>query len=195
MYKTKKSVDEKFANVDFDLFEALAAIDRKDYGYYDNLTTEQKKKFVPYMLMIWNSCIKGRADLQRYYLQSVDYHSNQHLLNENINDHPKLQWLMLCAASPGLGQQFHQWIPHIPTRVSLLKDHAKAADIKNYYKKIYPNSDEALIDEAALVYTSEHKKKMYLSTQYPEMKISDIEILTQFVSQNDIDDYEKQSGN
>jgi len=35
MAKAKVSADEKFEKQDFDLFEALSAIDNKDYGYYD----------------------------------------------------------------------------------------------------------------------------------------------------------------
>ena len=39
---TKKQIpkDEKFENTDLDLFEVLAALDKKDYGYYDRLTEE-----------------------------------------------------------------------------------------------------------------------------------------------------------
>lgn len=195
MAKAKTPTDEKFEKVDFDLFEALAAIDRKDYGYYERLTEEQKKKFVPYMLIMWASCIKGKSDLQRYYLQSVDYHSNKFLLNENITSHPKLQWFMLCASSPGLGKQFHMWIPHIPNRVSLLKDSAKLKDIKDYYKKIYPNADDSLLNDAATVYTDQHKKKMWIADKYPDMKLSDIEVLTQFITDEDINQYETESGN
>ena len=37
---TKKNtpVDEKFEAQDFNLFDALTAMDKKDYGYYDRLT-------------------------------------------------------------------------------------------------------------------------------------------------------------
>lgn len=195
MAKAKTPTDEKFEKIDFDLFEALAAIDKKDYGYFDKLTEEQKKKFVPYMLIMWTSCIKGKSDLQNYYLRSVDYHSNKYLLNENITSHPKLQWLMLCAASPGLGKQFHQWIPHIPNRVSLLKDNAKTKDIKEYYKKIYPAADDGILNDVASLYAEQHKKKMWIAEKYPDMKLSDIEILNNFVTQEDIAEYEAQSGN
>ena len=80
MAKESLSKDEKFENIEFDLFEALAAIDRKDYTYYDRLTEEQKKKFVPFMLIHWVSAIKGNSELQNYYLQSTDYHANKYLL-------------------------------------------------------------------------------------------------------------------
>ena len=57
MAKEKLSVDEKLEKQDFDLFEAITAIDKKDYGYYDRLTPEQQKKFVPFMMVHWISYI------------------------------------------------------------------------------------------------------------------------------------------
>jgi hypothetical protein len=62
MAKEKVATDEKFDKQDFDLFEALSALDKKDYGYYDRLTTEQQKKFVPFMMLHWMSAIKGSSD-------------------------------------------------------------------------------------------------------------------------------------
>ena len=53
MARVKTPVDEKFEKQDFNLFEAIAAIDKKDYGYYDRLTTEQQRKFVPFMMVHW----------------------------------------------------------------------------------------------------------------------------------------------
>jgi len=104
---TKKTpVEEKFEKQELDLFEVLSALDKKDYGYYDRLSDEQQKKFVPFMMTHWMSQIKANGGLQAYYVRSVDYHANQHLFNEYVQKHPKLQWQMLCASSPGLGKQF-----------------------------------------------------------------------------------------
>ena len=194
---TKKStpVDEKFVAQDFDLFDALTAMDKKDYGYYDRLTEEQQKKFVPYMMTHWMSAIKGSGDVQGYYLRSVDYHANKHLFNEYVQKHPKLQWYMLCASSPGLGKQFHQWIPHLGSKVTSLKEPAKAKDIKEYYTKIYPKVDSDDIDEIAKAFVQEHKRKCYLAETYPNLKQSDIEILSQLVTEEDINQYEKDRGN
>lgn len=195
MAKEKLSQDEKFEKIDFDLFEALAAIDRKDYSYYDRLTPEQQKKFVPFMLIHWVSAIKGNSELQNYYLQSTEYHANKYLFNENIQKNPKLQWLMLCAASPGLGKQFHQWIPHIKERVAKLKDQAKAKDIKEYYKKIYPTSSSQDIDIVTQVFIDNHKKKMYLAEKFPELKFDEIELLSDLVTNKEIEEYEEALGN
>ena len=91
MARTKVPTDEKFEKQDFNLFEAIAAIDKKDYGYYDRLTPEQQRKFVPFMMLHWISVVKGKRELAQYYLQSVDFHANMHLFNENVIKHPKLQ--------------------------------------------------------------------------------------------------------
>ena len=195
MAKETLSKDEKFEKIDFDLFEALAAIDRKDYSYYDRLTEEQKKKFVPFMLIHWVSAIKGNSELQSYYLQSTEYHANKYLFNENVQKNPKLQWLMLCAASPGLGKQFHQWIPHIKDRVTKLKEKPKHKEIKDYFKKIYPKSNDSDLNTITDVFIDSHRKKMYLANRFPELKFDEIELLSELVTDKDIENYEKELGN
>lgn len=195
MAKEKLSIDEKFTNQDFDLFEALNAIDRKDYSYYDRLTPEQQKKFVPFMLIHWVSAIKGNKDLQSYYLQSTDYHANKYLFNENVQKHPKLQWLMLCAASPGIGKQFHQWIPHIRAGVTKLKDMPKTKEMKEYFKKVYPKSSDSDLTAISAVFIDNQRKKMYLASKFPEMKFDEVELLAELITDADISDYEEALGN
>jgi hypothetical protein len=194
---TKKQTpkDEKFEKQDFDLFEALTAIDKKDYGYFDRLTAEQQKKFVPFMMVHWISAIKGSEGLSRYYVMSTNEYANKHLFNENVQKHPKLQWFMLCAASPGLGKQFHQWIPHINSGVSKLKSSAKVKDIKEYYAKIYPKTDDSTLQEISEVFVAEHKRKMHLAQLFPNLKIEDIDTLNQLITDEDISKYEKDRGN
>lgn len=193
---TKKiEANEKLTDIDFPLFPALDALDRKDYNYFDKLTEEQKKKFSSFMMTHWMSTIKSNKDLQSYYLQSVNHYANKYLLNETINKHEKLQWLMLCAASPDIGKQFHQWIPHIRQKVSMLEEEAKTKEIKEYYKKIYPKADDESISSLTEEYVRLQKRKVYLAEEFPNMKFSDIEALNELVSDLDIKTYEKQKGN
>jgi len=187
--------DEKFEKVDVDLFEVLAALDRKDYNYYDNLTDEQKKKIIPFMLVHWMSAIKGSEGLARYYVMSTNEYANKYLFAEFVQKHPKLQWMMLCSASPGVGKQYHQWIPHIKDRVIKYKEPAVLKDIKYYYTKIYPKADSDSIGEVAKAYVNEQKRKMYLGQVFPNMKTSDIEVLNQLVTDEDIKQYERDRGN
>ncbi len=195
MAKEKLSADEKFEKIDFDLFEALTAIDKKDYSYYDRLTPEQQKKFVPFMMLHWISAIKGSEGLSRYYVMSTNEYANKYLFNENVIKHPKLQWLMLCSASPGMGKQFHQWIPHIRERISKLKESPKTKEIKDYYKKIYPKSSDSDLNLVTDVFVDNHRKKMYIAAKFPEMKFDEIELLSEIITDEDIKKYEEAFGN
>lgn len=194
--KEKVSTDEKFTNMDFALFPALDALDRKDYDYYDRLTVEQQKGFVPFMLTHWLSTVQSKnEDIQRFYVQSCDAAANKYLLHESITKHPKLQWLMLCAVSPNVGKQFHKYIPHIKQRVSLLQDPAKFKDTREYFAKIYPKASEDLIDEVSNEFVREQKRKHYLAQLFPNLKHDDIETLNAIVTDTDIEKYEKDLGN
>lgn len=193
--KPSVPVDEKLENQDLNIFDVLAALDRKDYDYYDRLTPEQQKKFVPFVILQWMSAIKGSAGLSAYYLMNTEYTANKYLLNEHVSKHPKLQWQMLCAASPGLGKQFHQWIPSISQKVAKLETPAKLKDIKDYYKKIYPKASDNDITSVSEAFVSQHKKKCYLAELYPNMKLTDIELLSETVTDEQIKQYEKDRGN
>lgn len=193
--KPATPTDEKFEKQDFDLFKALDALDRKDYNYLDNMTDEQQKKFVPYMMTHWMSAVKSSGAVQGYYVRSVDYYANMHLFNENVQKHPKLQWKMLCAASPGLGKQFHQWIPHLGVKITQLKEAPKVKDVKDYFTKIYPKAGTSDIQSISEAFIEEQKKKVYLAKKFPELKQTDIELLSQLVSDDDIKEYEREFGN
>ena len=195
MAKEKTSVDEKFQKQDLDLFETLLALDKKDYGYYDRLSEEQKKKFVPYMMTHWMSTVKSSPDIQGFYVMSTDGAANKHLFNEHVQRHPKLQWLMFCAASLGAGKQFHQWIPHIKIGVTSLRDNAKVSDIIDYFTKIYPKYNSNEIMEMSEAYVLEHKKMHFLAKTYPNLKYTDIKTLANIITEEDIQKYEKESGN
>ncbi len=195
MAKVTTPVDEKFEKQDFDLFEALTAIDNKDYGYFDRLTPEQQKKFVPFMMLHWMSAIKANEGLSRYYVMSAAEYANKYMFNENVQKHPKLQWLMLCSASPGLGKQFHQWIPHIKMNVSKLKETAKVKDVKEYFKKVYPKTSDSDLTELSQAFVDNQKRKMYLAERFPNMKYDEIELLSDIVTDQDIKQYEQDLGN
>ena len=193
--KAKTPTEEKFDKQDLDLFEVLAALDKKDYGFYDRLSLEQQKKSVPFTMIQWMSAIKASGDLQGYYLMSVEYHANKYLFNENVQKHPKLQWLMLCASSPGVGKQFHQWIPNISPKVSKLQAPAKVKDIREYYKKIYPKANEDDITAVSQAFVDQQKRKLRLAELFPNMKLTDIETLNETITEEQLRQYERDLGN
>lgn len=196
MAKSKTNADEKFQDTDFPLFAALEAIDKKDYGFYDRLTDEQKKKFVPFMLVKWISSIVTRdKELQGYYVRATDLAANKFLFNEKVYDHAKLQWLMLCVVSPIQAKQYHKYIPQIKESVIKLREPATVKDIKEYYTKIYPKTDIESINAIAEAFVVEHKRKCYLAKTFPTLKQADIEVLSQLITTDDIRAYERDRGN
>lgn len=187
--------DEKFESTDLDIFKVLEALDRKDYGCFDALTEEQQKKFVPYVIVHWMSAIKASGMLGAYYVMSTDANANKHLFNERVQQHPKLQWLMLCSASPGMGKQFHQWIPHLSAKLGEFKSEANKKEVKDYFAKVFAGASTSDIDDAATQYVTDQRHKVRLARMFPEMKIADIEELSKHVTKQDIDNYERECGN
>lgn len=184
----KTPQDEKLTGVDFDLFEAINAIDRKDYGYWDRLTPEAQRKWVPYMMLHWIATVKGKGGVVDYYLRSTDYHANKHMFNECVQNHPKLQWLMLCASSPGLGKQYHQWLPHLPAKVSTLREPAKLKEIRDYLQKLY-NADAKTIEGIASEWMATQHRSVYLANACPHLKLDDIATLNAITSDQEIEQH------
>jgi len=191
--KSAVSVDEKFTNQDLDLFTALAQIDAKNYNWFSELTDEQKKKFVPYMMVHWMSSVKKSGPVGAYYVMSVDHCANKYMFNESVQDHPELQWLMLCASSPGIGKQLHTWLPHLKDKVTKLKERAQKKDVKDYFSKIIKQETESTIQ--AETFTKSQHHCYNLAKLYPNMKLDDIKLLSELVTEEDIKQYEKDSGN
>lgn len=195
MAKTKTVKDEKFTDIDFPLFPALEALDNKDYGFYDRLTDEQKKKFTAFMMVQWISNVKSNSKLQEYYLLATNDFINKHLFNEVVQKHPKLLWLLLCTVSPKMGKQFHQWIPQIKDRVTKLKDKPKKDEVMEYYKKIYPGIDNELLSEVTNQFMNEYSRKVYLANEFPTLKYDEIEVLNAVITDDEIKRYEEERGN
>lgn len=187
--------DEKFTNQDFDLFAALNAIDAKNYTWYTKLSDEQKKKFVPYMMTHWVSSVTKSGPVSQYYLGSTNEYANKYLFDEHVQDHPELQWLMLCSASPGIGNQKHAWIPHMKPRVVALKDRAVKKDVKEYFSKIYTGLKPDVLEQVSDQYTNTQRHLVKLAEMFPNMKRADLELMGELISEEDIKDYERESGN
>lgn len=195
MAKTKVSSDEKFEKIDFDLFPALAALDKKDYGYYDRLTEEQKQKFNPFMLIKWFSYVSNKNPaVEQFYVLGTNHYANKHIFNEKVYSHPKLIWLMLCAASPSLGTMRRTWIPQIREKVSGLKEIVSKKEIKEYYTKTYPNTDTEVLDQISNLFTEQQHKKVRLAAYFPNMKLEDIELLSNMITDEDLEQYAKNFG-
>jgi hypothetical protein len=108
----------------------MTQLDRKNRGFYDSLTDEERKKFSNFLMIRWGSSVQGGVELQGYYLQSCNHYLNKRFFD--INRHPKLQWLCATAVSPGLGDQRHGWI-------APKKKEPGASGIRKQLIELYPH--------------------------------------------------------
>lgn len=86
----------------------MRQLDRKNRGFYDELTPEEKKKFSTYLMIRWGSAVEGSRELQEFYVIATNERFNKHFFD--VAKHPKLQWLMATTVSPDLGAHRHTWI-------------------------------------------------------------------------------------
>jgi hypothetical protein len=86
----------------------MQQFDRKNRGFYDDLTDEERRKFSNYLMIRWGSAVRGGRELQEFYVIATNERLNRHFFA--VNRHPKLQWLMATTVSPELGAQDHVWI-------------------------------------------------------------------------------------
>lgn len=104
-----------------DMFELLAALDRRDFKFYSNLTDEQKKAFAGIVAMRWMSNAPyGDIEDNEFHILMVNGAANQHFWNSEITNHPELQYLMLACCgtgsttkpkrAPSWSKTKHEWI-------------------------------------------------------------------------------------
>jgi len=93
-----------------DIKDVLLALDKKDRGFYDRLSDEEKKAFSPYMMIRWGCSVQGISDLQEYYLIRTNENYNKNFFDVSSSVHPKLHWLTATTISPGMGKQYHPWL-------------------------------------------------------------------------------------
>lgn len=114
------------------LADVLPAIDRKDRDWWEGLKQSQKDKFPAWLYMRYASNVEGNADFARYYLMAVNETVNKRF--NTVRHHPKLQYMLMTAASPGMGSQRHGWIP--PAKKG------KANKKSKLFSKLYPDASD-----------------------------------------------------
>jgi hypothetical protein len=115
----------------------MRQLDAKNRDFYDELTPEERRKFSAFLMVRWGSAVDGSQEIQEYYVQSVNHYLNKHFFT--MHRHPKLQWLMATAVSPGMGAQRHNWI-------APKKKEAGASAIKKQLRELYPHFKDDEID-------------------------------------------------
>ena len=67
----------------------MLQFDKKNRGFFDELTEEEQKKFGPFLMIRWGADVQGSAELQAYYLMSVNERMNKHFFDISAKEHKK----------------------------------------------------------------------------------------------------------
>lgn len=110
----------------------MRMFDRKVRTFYDDLTTEERKKFSNFLMLRWGSAVEGSRDLQEFYVISCNERFNKHFFD--LGKHPKLQWLLATTVSPDLGTPRHPWIAPKKKEAGLSAKRKALMEIYPHYK-------------------------------------------------------------
>lgn len=144
------------------LKDIMAALDKKDKGFYNRLSDEQKKAFSAWMMMRYSSSVQGKDAADYIYMTNE-------LVNKDFSEvskHPELQWLLLSAC--GVGKvQFHPYLK--PPNSKKKKD-----KISEFIASIYPLAKADEIELLVKLNSTEELKTFARSHGYDDKSIKDI---------------------
>jgi hypothetical protein len=144
------------------LKDIMAALDKRDKGFYNRLTDEQKKAFSAWMMMRYASSVQGKDSAHYIYMTNE-------LVNKDFSEvskHPELQWLLLSAC--GVGKiQFHPYLK--PPNSKKKKD-----KISEFIADIYPLAKADEIELLVQLNSTDELKTFARSHGYDDKSIKDI---------------------
>ena len=144
------------------LKEIMAAIDKKDRKFYNNLSDEQKKAFSAWMMMRYCSSVQGRDAANYIYMTNelVNFQFSE------VSKHPELQWLLLSAC--GVGKiQFHPYLKPPNAR-------KKKNKVFEFIYSLFPHMKTEDINNLIDINTIEELKDLAKSNGYDDKSITEI---------------------
>lgn len=87
-----------------DIKRELAAIDLRNYEFYDSLSDQERKEFSPYVLMRYISNVNGDREIQEWFLEMTNELINKNFWNLT-KEHKALLWKLFAAT--GIGTKFY----------------------------------------------------------------------------------------
>ena len=140
----------------------MTQFDRKTREFYDELDTEEKKKFSTYLMLRYGASVEGNADLQEWYLRATIERMNMHFFD--LGKHPKLQWLLATTVSPGMGVQRHYW------QGAKKKEGSNSKAVK-FVAQLYPHMKQDEVELLASINTTKELKELAKQSGWTDQDI------------------------
>jgi hypothetical protein len=144
----------------------MRQFDLKNRDFCDSLDDQEIKKFSPFLMIRWGATVRGPADLQAYYLMSVNENLNKHFFDISATQHKKLQWLLATTVSPGMGVQRHDWL-------AAKKKETGNNKVEKFLFQIFPNRKPDEIQLMAQINTKDELKQMARELGWDDKKIKE----------------------
>ena len=140
----------------------MTQFDRKNRKFYDELTNEERKKFSTYLMLRYGASVEGNADLQEWYLLATNERMNINFFD--LGKHPKLQWLLATAVSPGMGTQRHYW------QGAKKKEGSNSKAVK-FITQLYPYMKQDEVELLADINTTKELKELAKQSGWTDQDI------------------------
>lgn len=148
-----------------DIKRELAAVDQRNYDFYDNLSDQEKKEFSPYVLMRYTSNVEGDRDLQEWFLERTNELVNKDHWTLSKN-HKALLWKLFAGV--GIGSKLYH--PYLKA-----SSKEKAVKIEKLLAELYPAMKLAEIKMMARMMTKEDKQELFDKMGFDKKQRKDYE--------------------
>jgi hypothetical protein len=146
-----------------DIKNEMAQFDNKNRDFYDSLSEEEKKKFSPYLMIRWGATVEGNADMQAYYLMSLNERLNKNFFDISTSEHKKFQWLLATTVSPGMGKMYHPWLA--------AKKKENNNKLHKFIRELHPHMKEDEIELFGRLNTKDDLKQLARAHGWDEKRI------------------------
>jgi len=134
-----------------DIKRELAAVDLRNYEFYNKLTDQEKKEFSPYILMRYVANVEGDRDLQEWFLERTNELVNKDHWTLSKN-HKALLWKLFAGCGVGM-KTYH---PYLKAGTK-----EKAEKIEKLLAELYPAMKLSDIKLQAKMMSKDDKNELF----------------------------------
>ena len=140
----------------------MAAIDKRDKGWYNRLNAEQTKAFSTWMMMRYASSVQGKN--AAHFIFMVNELVNKNF--EEIYKHPELQWMLMSMCGTGK-IEFHPYIKPPNSR-------KKKNKVTEFLSDLFPTLKSDELEMILDIHTQDELKQLAEAHGYDDKAIKDI---------------------
>lgn len=115
-----------------DLKSVLPALDRQDLNYYNGLTVEEKKAYVPFVLMHYMASAGPQSEHAAYAVIATNELVNKSLFS--LGKHPELLHMLLCLT----GLITKQYRPYLGAKNIRTNATSTTPVVDEFFISLYP---------------------------------------------------------